>query len=277
MKSLSILLSLTFLSTGLSAIEDTGSQTERNRILQSDCTNPEYERYDKQVSRKRISRLFGPSGSEEVDGPIDTLFCKGGKNCSKLKLTSFTPDLPKEGNQDITKNEPGETYYTPPFSEGKKTCDDNEIVTGVECEGPGCGSVRLQCSRLNRGLYIRDSSSRPANGWATSGSKSKCKKGQYMVGMQCRGSNCSEMKLECAKLQYESRCNDGLNEPTPAPTPTCRNKTLHNGHPWADIDNNKCYDYKKWGWCQKYGSIESYRNIYTANEACCECGGGDRD
>ena len=42
MKSLSILLSLTLLSTGLSAIEDTGrSQTERNRKLQSGCTTPE--------------------------------------------------------------------------------------------------------------------------------------------------------------------------------------------------------------------------------------------
>ena len=102
-----------------------------------------------------------------------------------------------------------------------------------------------------------------------------------MVGMQCRGNNCSEMKLECAKLQYESGCGfgDTGKDPTPAPTPApaaCRNKTLHNGHAWADVDGQKCYDYKKWGWCQKYGNIESYRNIYTASEACCECGGGDR-
>jgi hypothetical protein len=29
-----------------------------------------------------------------------------------------------------------------------------------------------------------------------------------------------------------------------------------------------------WEWCSNYG--DDFMNIYTANEACCECGGGDR-
>lgn len=57
--------------------------------------------------------------------------------------------------------------------------------------------------------------------------------------------------------------------------PTCKNKTMSNGQPWSDKDHHQCYDYIKLKWCSKYGGINAYRNVYVANEACCECGGGD--
>jgi len=260
MNSLSI-LSLTILFGSISA------------EVAENCV--ELELYDKQVSDKEITRPFGPYGYEEVNGPIPALFCQGGKNCSKLKLQAFLPDLPIEGDQTVTKS----GAWTSFFSKGKKTCENDEIVTGVECKDKNCGSVRLKCSPLNSKVYKRSNSSKPSTESASSSSiRSRCAKGTYMVGMECKGRYCSEIRLECAKIEYKNRkedCTGGLTSPTPAPTPICKNKTMSNGQPWSDRDHHQCYDYSKLKWCSKYGGINDYRNIYVASEACCECGGGD--
>ena len=238
------------------------------------------ERYDKQVSEKEITKSFGPSGYEEVDGAISALFCQGGSFCSKLKIQSFSPDLPIQGDQQLTSRSGAWTSF---FSRGKTTCSNDEIVTGIECSGENCGSVSLQCSPLNSKVYRRSNSSRASEEWASSSSiRTRCNNGSYMVGMQCRGNDCSQIRLECATIEYKNRkdCDDNTtgttdNDPEP-PTdkPTCRDETLNNGSPWLDIDGHSCFEYSKRGWCEKYGSRDAYRNIYTASEACCMCGGG---
>ena len=98
-----------------------------------------------------------------------------------------------------------------------------------------------------------------------------------MVGMECKGNYCSEIRLECAKIECRNRREDCTGRPIPAPgaPPTCKNKTMINSQPWSDKDHHQCYDYIKMKWCSKYGGINAYRNVYVANEACCECGGGD--
>ena len=102
-----------------------------------------------------------------------------------------------------------------------------------------------------------------------------------MVGMECKGNGCSQIRLQCAKIEYK---NERLSGPgcglgdsgleSPPPLSTCQDKTIGNGQPWSDADGKRCNDYSMWEWCSNYG--DDFMNIYTANEACCECGGGDR-
>lgn len=96
-----------------------------------------------------------------------------------------------------------------------------------------------------------------------------------MVGMECRDINgsgyCSQIRLLCAKIEYKEKRNDC--EPRKPLGPRCTDKTLNNGQPWSDIDIKMCYDYSRWN-CSTYG--DGFGKVYTVNEACCECGGGDR-
>jgi len=309
MKAIKSILSLIFLSGSIAAeagidsgIETKKTKTNRNlrtpeiilsnssqettRGTQENCgITIELELYDKQVSDIETTSFFGPSGRRDVNGPIAALFCKGGKHCPKLKLQAYTPDLPiGEGDQTVTTN--SGWRWTPYLSLGKVTCGNGEIVTGVECKGQNCGSVRLKCSPLNSEVYQRSISSKPSTSWTTNsstGRRSRCAKGSYMVGMECRGHACSEIRLDCAKIEYKDKkldCTGGGNGGTvDPPAPTCKDKTLSNGQPWSDGDGNDCNRYSKWSWCSKYGNLYTnvgYGEVYTANEACCECGGGDR-
>ena len=237
------------------------------------------ELYDKQVSDKESTSFFGSSGLREVNGPIATISCKAGTDCSKLKLQSYSPDLPWiEDDQTVARS--GNGRWKPPLSSGKRTCNKNEIVTGVRCKGKNCGSVSLKCSPLNSKLYQRDGFSKPSNKWTSSSNrKTTCGKGSYMVGMECRGNGCSRFRLQCAKIEYKNRkstdCNGGSPYNEPETPKTCKDRIMSNGQPWSDIDGKKCYDYSSWdSWCSDHG--DGFRKVYTANEACCECGGGDR-
>jgi len=85
-----------------------------------------------------------------------------------------------------------------------------------------------------------------------------------------------KLNTRTKKLDCTGGGNGGTVDP---PAPTCKDKTLSNGQPWSDGDGNDCNHYSKWSWCSKYGNLYTnvgYGEVYTANEACCECGGGDR-
>ena len=236
------------------------------------------EPYNKQVSDKESTSFFGTPGFREVNGPIAALFCKAGKDCPKLKLQSFSPNLPWiEDDQTVANS--GNGRWKKSFNFGLSTCNRNEIVTGVKCQGQNCASVRLKCSPLNSKLYQRDSFSKPASEWTSQFKRrTRCGKNSYMVGMECKGRNgCSQIRLYCSKIEYKDKklVGGGCGNVDLTPPPiTCKDKTLNNGLPWSDSDGKRCYDYSTWDWCSTYG--DDYRNTYTANEACCECDGGDR-
>ena len=97
-----------------------------------------------------------------------------------------------------------------------------------------------------------------------------------MVGIKCRNA-CKQIRLECAAVEIKTDCDGETFVPTPSPTPsrTCKDKTLNTGKFWSNKDINMCYDYIRYSsWYIRFGS--EYRNNFTANEACCACGGGNR-
>ena len=128
----------------------------------------------------------------------------------------------------------------------------------------------------------------------TSNGKTKCPTGTYMVGLDCEGDGqCSAIQLKCAAIDYKSRdpkCSDdesegnpgnpGDNVPddfvseVPRPPQSCRDWRLPSGETWTDTSRKNCDYYERWGQCSRYGN--RFRNYYTANEACCACGGGSR-
>jgi len=297
MKSISILSTLLLLSSRISAESDVDLDFQSNRNqnpvttamglsdnhdnqlargTQEDCgLTTELQLYDKQVSKKETSSFFGRSGKREVNGPIAAIFCDSGQYCPKLKLQAYSPNLPwVEGDQSVAESD-NWWWKEKPLSLGMSICRTNEIVTGVRCLGQNCGSVKLRCSPLNSRLYQRDSSSRASSSWASSSNKrTRCAKGSYMVGMECKGNGCSQIRLQCAKIQYKSKRLSGSGCPRGVPdSRTCQDKTIDNGQPWSDVDGADCNDYSERNWCSKYG--DKFMNIYTANQACCECGGGD--
>ena len=226
------------------------------------------------------SRVFGSPLQEEVNGPIATLFCKGGSNCPKIKLQSFVPDLPwVEGDQRISTSN---GRWLSPISTGSRTCNADEIVTGVQCKGQNCSRIQIKCSPLNSKLYERDFSTTFSNESTSNFSKrSRCGKNSFMVGLECSGYGCSDIRLVCAGIDFKHKktnehCDDGepINDYEPPTTTTCKDKTLGNGEPWYDSSGYGCFYYKRWNQCAAYGHM--YENVYTANQACCACGGGDR-
>jgi len=80
----------------------------------------------------------------------------------------------------------------------------------------------------------------------------------------------------------ESATDEPAATPTEAPShapteepSTCEDKTLEDGEEWHDSSGNEydCSWYSNGDNCQLYG--DQYENAnYTANEACCACGGG---
>ena len=150
-------------------------------------------------------------------------------------------------------------------------------MTSVQCKRRDCGTLRLRCESVNTELYKLDKDDTLVT--STTSRTAKCPKSYYMVGMKCEsnfGGSCSSFRLECTKILFRTiaKCGGLTGDgPTPAPTSSrlCRDLTLRSG-PWQDVDRNDCNDYATRGWCQKYGG--GYRNVYTANEACCACGGG---
>lgn len=239
------------------------------------------EKYDKQVSDLETSRVFTSPLAEEVNGPIPALFCKGGRDCPKIKLQSFVPNLPGvEDDQRITTSNGS---WLSPISYGSVACNTDEIVTGVECKGQNCRQIRIKCSPLNSKLYRRDFSTSLSDESTSSFNKrTRCGKNKYMVGMECTGKGCSEIRLVCAAIEVKLKvsgpnCEEekeiGPPTPTDEPPTTCTDKTMSDGQPWFDASNYGCFYYSRYNQCGSYG--DSYRNMYTANEACCACGGGD--
>ena len=238
--------------------------------------------FDREVTDKESTTFFGKGEGREVEGPISAILCK--KNgCPKISLQSNPPDLPDDvvGDKDQTVAIGGDEFL-PNLTDGKEICPSNKIITEVQCKRRNCGSLRLRCSALNSKLYEIGSSTVTTN-W-TSGGLTKCPKTYFMVGMECDadgGVFCNRLRLICSKIRFKAKkpgcglVDPPTNEPpTPSnpPSPQCKDKTLH-GQQWTDRDGIYCRDYAaRSGWCQKYG--DGYRNTYTANEACCACGGG---
>ena len=230
--------------------------------------------YNKQVSDWETSRVFGSPLSEEVNGPIAALFCKGGRDCPKIMLQSFAPDLPGvAADQRITTSN---GRWLPGLSYGSKACNADEIVTGLQCKGSNCSRIQMKCSPLNSKLYQR-SFGTTLSRESTSGFKrrTRCGKNKYMVGMECSGYGCSEIQLVCAAVEVKFPKSGPSCEGIPEPPTTCTDKRMDDGFPWSDSSDYDCNYYSQYqNQCASYGHM--YRNVYTANEACCACGGGDR-
>merc|ERR1712195_380730 len=66
--------------------------------------------------------------------------------------------------------------------------------------------------------------------------------------------------------------------PTESPTYGCVDKYEDDGSEWHDSDGEQydCTWYGDYNGCSAYGDGYSYGN-YTANQACCTCGGGDTE
>lgn len=276
------LLSVSICSADSDVEANIPTTTHTRQLTTTQCL--EIEPYNKQVSDKEISRVFGSPLQEEVNGPIGMLNCRGGRQCPKIELVSFVPDLPWVGGGVDQRISKGNGRWLLPVTNGSRTCNPDEIVTGVQCKGQDCSRIQIKCSPLNSDLYQRDFSTTFSNGsTSTSFNKNtKCGKNRFMVGVECSGYGCSEIRLVCAGIEFKhkktnEKCESGVprnDVPAPTPTSTCQDKTFNDGQPWHDNSNYDCFYYKRWDQCDSYGDM--YRNIYTANEACCACGGGNR-
>lgn len=90
-------------------------------------------------------------------------------------------------------------------------CPRDQIVNGIYCRNDYCNDVRLQCGRLRFDYRVdaddiktTDYFSEEAGGIGT------CPDGYYLWGMGCRESYCDEIKLYCARVDYEPVVNPPL-------------------------------------------------------------------
>lgn len=257
-----------------------GNQKERNLAtygdlgdqgIPEDCSS--IQNYDREVSLRESTDFFGQGEGRIVDGPISSI--ARNSRGSKISLQSNPPDLPAKlvGNKDQTVAIGGRVFL-PNLTDGSRTCPSDRIVTEVQCKRRDCGSLRLKCEALNTELYKMDDRIVETSFTSSNIKIAKCPKSYYMVGMECDaggGNSCNSFRLRCAKINFKIERDCGIGDDVPPP-PQCTDLTI-SGQSWKDRDNQGCINYtNNSGWCRKYGA--GYRNVYTANEACCSCGGG---
>lgn len=249
--------------------------------VSSQCT--ELKQYDREVSYSEKTIFFGEANTLFVNGPIAAIFCKKRNRspyCSRISLQSYTPNIPDAAKPD-QRFTIGGGQWLPPLYSGSRSCARNKIVTAVECRGRDCAAISLQCSSLNSDMYAMGRTGVNAERRTTAYSrKTKCPTGTYMVGLDCEGDDgqCSHIQLKCAEVKYKSKdptCSDNGGGNPGNPGNNCTDWMLPSGLPWKDTSSLNCDHYERWGQCSRYGN--RFRNYYTANEACCACGGGSRN
>ena len=110
-------------------------------------------------------------------------------------LTNFTLST-KSGLAAKSANQPEWTAWFSDEDRGSASC--NGLISGMECSGRYCDSVRLGCDYSLGSDHV---SSR-WKGWFSDGdnSKSLCDKGQFVTAVQCKGRYCDDLRLSCASV-----------------------------------------------------------------------------
>ncbi len=106
--------------------------------------------------------------------------------------------------------EPLSFTFLPPHSEetpGTSPCPVNQVVTGFSCSGSYCDNVAIECHSYGTSV---PAISNGFSGWfevgqpwgTASGVPSKqlhvCDSDEKMTGIDCRGSHCDDIKIECS-------------------------------------------------------------------------------
>jgi len=87
--------------------------------------------------------------------------------------------------------------------QGSASC--NGLISGMECSGWYCDSIRLQCDYslgMDHGASYQTS-------WFTDGDTAnmKCNSGEFVTAIQCSGSFCDNMRLTCTSVPSTRQSN----------------------------------------------------------------------
>lgn len=152
------------------------------------------------------------------DGPVfkigvDTLIFSGlfgSSGNSHQKINLLYKDVIQDksyksaGNNAVT----WKSVPTALHSSGEAICDvaNNEIVVGYRCVDNDCGMVELGCLAFVEGQVGNTISTKQLQNAAAT--ELACDDYQYMVGLECAGSNCVTKTLKCAEI-FDNPANGG--------------------------------------------------------------------
>ena len=108
-------------------------------------------------------------------------------------LTNFTSST-KSGLAAKSAKQPEWTAWFSDEGWGSASC--NGLISGMECSGRYCDSVRLGCDYSLGSDHV---SSR-WKGWFSDTSESLCDKGQFVTAVQCKGRYCDDLRLSCSSV-----------------------------------------------------------------------------
>ncbi len=83
------------------------------------------------------------------------------------------------------------------------TCSSGQIVTGVDCSGPYCDNVQIECHGFGGAHGTRTWSS-----WFWENSGRECSGKGYITGLACKDSYCDKIKVQCGSTNLgKSNCS----------------------------------------------------------------------
>jgi len=137
--------------------------------------------------------------SMPMPGPIHEIQCFGG-HCDNKKLVSIANS---SGKNILRLNN---NYWTTWFSEEdshREDCQDDFVVTQIQCNGGNCDNMRLQCNSLNSDYFVENDVTMKTSFYSEEQVTGKCRNGYYVTGMECNGSRCDDIALHCTRIKYQ--------------------------------------------------------------------------
>ena len=86
-------------------------------------------------------------------------------------------------------------------------CPSNMLVNELQCRSDYCDDIRLQCGTLYDGYRVDRNDVKTVDWFSEEQGEQLCPDGYYVFGMACRGHNCDDMKLRCARVEWIASSN----------------------------------------------------------------------
>lgn len=147
--------------------------------------------------------------SLRLSGPIPGIVCRG-RYCDEKELVG----VQRDGVSAVAVTRTG--HWTMWFSDDTSAtwadCPVDMAVNEMQCMGRYCDELPLSCGQMADGFRVDVGDIRVVNWFSEEDGERLCPDGYYFWGMACREFFCDELKLNCARVDYDPQVNGKLEE-----------------------------------------------------------------
>lgn len=182
------------------------SAVDKVRMDNDGCSNKTFNTHDTDFARNCegkcvTTRDFGDEGSTSVeneeteyDWAVTGMQCMY-SSCTKMRLLRCS-------NLKLWKGKPLKTNVFSQNTIDGKDCYDGMVVSAIYCKIHGCEMIQLHCKKPYNFELLGESTT----SWTHTFSEEDegagfCPKWHVMVGMQCEGNQCDNVKIKCRKYK----------------------------------------------------------------------------